>query len=185
MPIVLFFADVGFSLTMCIVCRNDKTPVDKTVKLRCRHRMCHSCLRRVFKMSLTDPQHMPPRCCTVDHIPLKHVEKLFDADFKREWNQKYTEYTSRNRLYCPSRRCGEWIRPEDIRREGGRRQAKCSRCSTKICTSCSGKWHYPSECHRDKEPTQFPEQAGRESWQRCHRCKAMTELRDGRDHMTW
>ncbi|GAB1318988.1 RBR-type E3 ubiquitin transferase [Madurella fahalii] len=170
--------------TMCIVCRNDKTPVDKTVKLRCRHRMCHSCLRRVFKMSLTDPQHMPPRCCTVDHIPLKHVEKLFDVDFKREWNQKYMEYTTRSRLYCPSRRCGEWIRPEDIRREGGRGQAKCSRCSTKVCASCSGKWHYPSECPRDKESIQFPDQAKREAWQRCHRCKAMIELRDGCDHMT-
>ncbi|KAK4109865.1 hypothetical protein N656DRAFT_686996, partial [Canariomyces notabilis] len=168
----------------CVACRNDKTPVEKTVKLKCRHRMCHSCLRRAFKKSLTDPQHMPPRCCTTDHISPKHVEKLFDARFKKDWNQRYVEFTRRNSLYCPSRRCGQWISPEDIRHEGGRRQAQCSRCSIKICGSCSRKWHYQSECPRDEESTQFLEQLNREVWQRCYRCKATIELKEGSNRMT-
>ncbi|KAL2023395.1 hypothetical protein VTK56DRAFT_2752 [Thermocarpiscus australiensis] len=171
-------------VTTCIVCRNDNTPVEKTAKLKCRHRMCHSCLRKVFRLSIRDPQHMPPRCCTTDPIPLKHVESLFDAAFKREWNYKFWEYSTRNRLYCPSRHCGEWIKPEDIRREGGRRHGKCSRCRTKVCGSCGGWWHHQPDCPRDEETTQFLEQAKREGWQRCHRCKAPIEIKEGCNHMT-
>ncbi|KAM3445584.1 hypothetical protein NHJ13734_000285 [Beauveria thailandica] len=82
-------------------------------------------------MSITDPQHMPPRCCSQEHIPLRYVGQLFDEDFKKTWNRKFTEYTTRNRLYCPSRKCGEWIMPDSIRRENGRKVARCGRCKTK------------------------------------------------------
>ncbi|KAL8657414.1 MAG: hypothetical protein Q9226_001950, partial [Calogaya cf. arnoldii] len=50
--------------------------------------------------------------------PEKRVEcltcKLFDLKFKMKWNQKYQEYTTMNRLYCPARGCGEWIKPANI-----------------------------------------------------------------------
>ncbi|EJP65747.1 zinc knuckle containing protein [Beauveria bassiana ARSEF 2860] len=82
-------------------------------------------------MSITDPQHMPPRCCSQEHIPLRYVGQLFDEDFKKTWNRKFDEYTTRNRLYCPSRKCGEWIMPDSIRRENGRKVARCERCKTK------------------------------------------------------
>ena len=148
--------------------------------------MCHSCLRKVFKLSLTDPQqHMPPRCCTADNIPTEFVDMLFDPSFKKEWNQKYKEHAGRNRIVCPSRRCDELVKPEDMRRESGRWQGKCRRCRTKVCGSCHGRWHHQPECPRDDEATQFAEQAKRESWQTCFRCKSMVEIRDGRNHMSW
>ncbi|KAK3306990.1 uncharacterized protein B0T15DRAFT_160586 [Chaetomium strumarium] len=170
--------------TKCALCREGDIPVSKTAKLKCCHRICHSCLRKVFRLSLTDPQHMPPRCCTADNIPVEYVDKLFDSRFKREWNQRYREYASRNRILCPFSRCGELIRPEDMRREGGRWYGKCSRCKTKVCGSCSGKWHRQPECPRDDEAMQFLEQARQELSQRCHRCKALVEVKDGRNHMT-
>jgi hypothetical protein len=128
---------------------------------------------------------MPPRCCTADNIPVEYVDKLFDSRFKREWNQKYQQYANRNRIICPFSRCGELIRPEDMRREGGRWYGKCSRCRTKVCGSCSGKWHRQPECPRDDEAMQFLEQARQELSQRCHRCKAPVEVKDGHNHMTW
>ncbi|KAL8864827.1 MAG: hypothetical protein Q9174_007204 [Haloplaca sp. 1 TL-2023] len=88
----------------CLTCLSTY-PASRTARLACTHRMCHACLRRIFTLSLTDPQHMPPKCCTTDHIPLKHVEKLFDTKFKMKWNVKYQEYTTKNRLYCPRRGC--------------------------------------------------------------------------------
>jgi IBR domain, a half RING-finger domain len=168
----------------CVVCRDEERPIHKTAKLGCGHRMCNPCLKRNFKLSITDPQNMPPKCCTAD-IPIKHVESLFDTNFKRTWNQKLAEYSTRNRIYCPSRRCGEWIKPDDIRREDGRKCGRCSRCNTKVCCACNGKWHYSRDCPRDEETNQFLEQAKREGWQRCHRCKAMVELKEGCNHMTW
>jgi len=169
----------------CVVCMDDDKPNHETVKLKCGHHMCHRCLRRNFRLSLTDPQHMPPKCCTTDHIPLEHVERLFDNEFKRKWNRKFAEFSTRNRLYCPTPHCGEWIRPENIRRDAGFHHGKCSRCKTKVCCACNGRWHYPRACPRDVETDRFLEQARREGWQRCHRCNAVVELKEGCNHMTW
>ncbi|KAG9568388.1 hypothetical protein KCV01_g19894, partial [Aureobasidium melanogenum] len=90
----------------CLTCGSDDVPVTRSAKLPCGHRMCNSCLRRIFTMSIKDPQHMPPKCCSSDHIPLKHVDHLFDDRFKLLWNAKYQEYTTKNRLYCPAKGCG-------------------------------------------------------------------------------
>jgi hypothetical protein len=165
----------------------DEVPSRKAADLKCGHRMCNSCLKRNFKLSLTDPQSMPPKCCTTDHIPLRHVDRLFDTGFKRTWNRKYAEFSTRNRVYCPGRRCGEWIKPENIHRDAasGRRYGRCGHCRTKVCCLCNGRWHLSRDCPRDEDTNQILEQAKREGWQRCHKCKAMVELKEGCNHMTW
>lgn len=133
---------------------------------------------------------MPPTCCTSDHIPLRHVEKLFSDTFKKKWNKKYHEYTTKNRVYCPARGCGEWIKPADIHLDltgganGGRRYGKCGRCKTKVCCTCNGKWHTSRECPKDEETKRFVEVAKEQGWQRCFNCSAMVELREGCNHMT-
>ena len=141
-------------------------------------------------MSVNDPQHMPPKCCTQDHIPLKHVEKLFDTRFKIKWNQKYQEYTTKNRIYCPAKGCGEWIKPSQIHVDTsggantGRKYGKCGRCRTKVCCTCNGKWHTSRECPKDEATQRFAEFAKKEGWQRCFNCSAMVELKEGCNHMT-
>lgn len=168
----------------CVACLEDISP-SRGADLKCGHRMCNSCLRRLFRMSITDPQHMPPRCCTQDHIPLQCVDRLFDTDFKKNWNRKFSEYTTRNRLYCPSRKCGEWIKPENIRRENGRKVARCGRCKTKVCGSCGGRYHSSAACPSDEDTANFLNQAADKGWKQCYRCKAMVELKEGCNHMTW
>lgn len=133
---------------------------------------------------------MPPKCCTQDHIPLKHVEKLFDLRFKKKWNLKYQEYTTKNRIYCPAKGCGEWIKPSHIHMDTsggantGRKYGKCSRCRTKVCTTCNGKWHTSRECPKDEATQRFAEIAKKEGWQRCYNCSATVELKEGCNHMT-
>ncbi|KAK7557968.1 hypothetical protein IWX48DRAFT_183613 [Phyllosticta citricarpa] len=169
----------------CVICM-DEVRTSRCPKLTCGHRMCHSCLRRQFELSVKDPQHMPPRCCTSDHISLKYVDRLFDTKFKILWNKKYQEFTTKNRLYCPSRGCGEWIKPSHIRMDSvaGRKYAKCPRCRTKVCVLCNGKWHTRRQCPRDEETQRFTELAKEAGWQRCYNCKAMVELKEGCNHMT-
>jgi len=94
---------------------------------------------------------MPPKCCTEDFIPLKHVEKLFDMEFKKIWNRKFAEYSTKNRIYCPARRCGEWIKPSNIHKEDGKKVGKCSRCKMKVCCLCNGKWHGTRIVRRTKK----------------------------------
>jgi hypothetical protein len=171
----------------CLVCMNDELPVHKTVKLACGHRMCHSCLKRQFTLSVQDPAHMPPRCCTSEHIPLKYADRLFDDQFKRLWNKKYQEYTTANRLYCPSKGCGQWIKPSRIRMDltYGRRYARCGSCSTKVCVLCNERFHTKRECPKDEETNRLVEMAKEQGWQRCYNCKAVVELKEGCNHMTW
>ena len=168
------------------MCLDEEVPSHKSARLKCGHRICNSCLKRSFRLSIHDPQHMPPKCCTTDHIPLKHVEKLFDNRFKKTWNKKFAEFSTRNRVYCPSRRCGEWIKPHNIYRDlDGRKYGECARCRTKVCCRCNGKLHRSRECPRDEETNLLLAQAKREGWQRCYRCKSMVELKEGCNHMTW
>jgi hypothetical protein len=177
----------------CITCLADDILISRSAKLACSHRMCHSCLKRIFILSIKDPQHMPPRCCTSDHIPLKHVDKLFDMRFKVKWNQKYQEFTTKNKIYCPAKGCGEWIKPSQINsgvgfgfgsRGDGRKSAKCSRCKTKICCACKGKWHSSKICPDDEETKKFIAMAQQKGWQRCYSCAAIVELQEGCNHMT-
>lgn len=156
----------------------------KTPKLNCGHRMCHTCMKRNFELSVKDPQHMPPKCCN-ESIPLKHVERIFDPSFKSLWNRKFAEFTTKDRLYCPSKRCGEWIKPSQIKRDGNRSSARCGECKTKVCVNCNGKWHSSFDCPKDEETQKFLKQAKDEGWQRCYSCKAMVEKGQGCNHMTW
>jgi len=171
----------------CLVCMNDDLPLNKTVKLACGHRMCFSCLKRQFSLSVKDPAHMPPRCCTSEHIPLKYADRLFDDKFKVLWNKKFQEYTTANRLYCPSKGCGQWVKPSKIKMDPtyGRKYARCSACSTKICVLCNSKFHTKRECPKDEETNRVVEMAKEQGWQRCYSCKAVVELKEGCNHMTW
>ncbi|KAL5331989.1 hypothetical protein ACEPPN_001532 [Leptodophora sp. 'Broadleaf-Isolate-01'] len=168
----------------CLTCLSDDIPRSKSAKLKCGHRMCHSCLKRIFRLSVNDPQHMPPKCCTADHIPLKHVEKLFDINFKKNWNRKFQEFSTKNRIYCPARRCGEWIKPGNMHKEDGRKYGKCGRCKTKVCCLCNGKWHGAKDCPKDEETNKLLETAKQAGWQRCYNCRTMVELKEGCNHMT-
>ncbi|XXG94283.1 hypothetical protein Hte_000537 [Hypoxylon texense] len=168
----------------CVVCLDDLSPAE-TAKLKCGHRMCKPCLRRSFKLSVKDPLQMPPRCCTADCIPLKHVEDLFDVNFKKQWNQKFHEFSTRNRVYCPGKRCGRWIRPDQIQRHrNGRKVGKCGSCQTRVCCDCNNRWHGSAPCPADEETNQILQQAKEEGWQRCYNCRNMVELKEGCNHMT-
>ena len=160
-------------------------PASRTAHLPCDHRMCNTCLKRQFDLSLTDPQHMPPKCCTSKPIPLKHVDKLYDSKFKRRWNAKQVEFSTKNRIYCPARRCGTWIKPSETKTDSkGRKYGKCSRCKLKVCCTCNGKWHVSKSCPKDPETQEFIKFAKEKGWQRCYNCSATVELKEGCNHMT-
>ncbi|KAF8535845.1 hypothetical protein BDD12DRAFT_323583 [Trichophaea hybrida] len=167
-------------LIECVTCMDDEIPAKEAAKLACGHWFCNECLKRLFTLSLTDPAHMPPKCCQSDHIPLKHVDKLLSYQNKKLWNKKYLEYTTANRIYCPTTDCGEWIQPKDI--QGGIGQ--CQKCKNKVCSTCNGKAHGDGACPQDPDMIKFFETAQKHKYQKCYNCKAMVELERGCNHMT-
>lgn len=168
----------------CITCLDD-LPARKTAKLECKHRMCHACLKRIFQLSTSDPQLMPPRCCTEQEIPLDHVDKLFDVKFKILWNRKFAEYATKNRLYCPKKGCGIWIKPKYIAKDKmtGREIGKCKECKTEVCKKCNMKWHGRRECDNDEGTKRVLELGKEQGWKRCYNCREMVQLAEGCNHM--
>ena len=142
-------------------------------------------MKRLFRLSIKYPSQMPPRCCALDPIPAKYVEHLFDDTFKATWNRKFAEYSVRARVYCPKKWCREWIKPERIQERNGRKYAKCTRCETRVCCDCMGKWHDSRKCSRDEVARQSLQQSKEEGWQRCFDCRERIELKEGSNHMTW
>ncbi|KAI8949060.1 hypothetical protein F4801DRAFT_580842 [Xylaria longipes] len=177
--------DNSSKIHACVACREGK-PTKKLTKLQCGHRWCRSCLKRRFKVSVEDAQNMPPKCCTSDIIPLKHVNDMFNDDFKRTWNEKYAKFSSRDRNYCPRSNCRARIRPGDHRHHSnGRTSATCRKCETEICGVCYKKWHESKHCPTDADTVQFLKVAKEAGWKRCFNCQAMVELKEGCNHMTW
>jgi hypothetical protein len=120
----------------------------------------------------------------MDAIALKHVEKLFDPGFKQAWNHNFREVSLERRIYCPSPRCGQWIKPENIfRGEDGRQIAVCGRCHTKVCCSCNNKVHASHNCPHDERTLRFLAEV--RGHQTCYKCKLEVELEEGYNHMIW
>lgn len=160
----------------CTACLSE-VPASRCPKLECGHRKCHTCLKRSFEQSVADPQHMPPMCCDTP-IQLQVVDELFDWSFKKKWNRKFTD--SQNRIFCPSSRCGEWIRPENIHRDriSSRMIGQCDRCNERVCISCGDKWHYPRRCQNDDG-----DRSG--DWASCYHCDSKAKPKEGRIKMRW
>ena len=145
-------------------------------------------MKRIFRLSLVDPQHIPPKCCTLDYIQLKHVEKLFNTDFKMQWNRKYEEHSTIERVYCPTPSCGEWIMPQEgshDHKDASRNYNLCTHCKTKICTECNGKWHRGTRCVIDRSTSRFIRWAKREGLRKCYNCRMMVQTEDGLNHAIW
>ncbi|KAF2000115.1 hypothetical protein P154DRAFT_209379 [Amniculicola lignicola CBS 123094] len=117
----------------CLVCMMDDLPANKTVKLGCGHRMCHSCLKRQFTLSVNDPQHMPPTCCSAEHIPLKHVDRLFDDKFKRLWNKKLVQL-AKDKGWQRCYSCKAIVELKE-----GCNHMTC-RCTAQFCMVCAAPW---------------------------------------------
>ncbi|KAK6357963.1 hypothetical protein TWF730_007319 [Orbilia blumenaviensis] len=172
-------------LVECVTCLSDDVPETEAAQLECGHSFCNDCLVRLFDLSLTDPAHMPPRCCQpTQHIPLHHVDKLLSRKTKILWNKKYQEFTTVNRRYCPATDCGEWIKPTDFKTVEGVEIGTCPRCKLDICGLCGLKEHGKEECPKDEFLNQVRELGKELGWQRCYSCRAMVELERGCNHMT-
>jgi hypothetical protein len=78
---------------------NDDLPVRKMTKLACGHHMCDSCLKLHFTLSVQDPAHMPPRCCTSKAIPFERADRLFDDKFKTLYAKKFQECLTSPEFY--------------------------------------------------------------------------------------
>ncbi len=127
----------------------------------------------------------PPRCC-LKEVPLKDILSTLDKAQKELYKCKAAEYTLKpgDRWYCPNLNCQRWIPPSKLHRlrvVG----AKCPSCDTRICGHCRGVEHLAgADCPQDSGLEATLEEAERQGWRRCHKCRALVELTSGCRHIT-
>ncbi|ERF69518.1 hypothetical protein EPUS_01847 [Endocarpon pusillum Z07020] len=160
----------------CASCLED-LPTRKMYKLECKHSYCRECITTLITTAVQTESMFPPKCCLVE-IPIKDILSTLDKVQKELYKSKAAEYTLKpeNRWYCPDPKCQKWIPPSKLHRlrAGG---AKCPSCDTRICGYCRGAAHAAgADCPEDFGLEATLEEAERQGWRRCHKCRALVEL---------
>lgn len=76
---------------------------------KCKSPACDACLREMFLKACRNEASMPPRCCAP--IPLSSVHAVLSADEVALFRDKYEEWSTPNRVYCPIPTCSAFIPP--------------------------------------------------------------------------
>lgn len=117
---------------------------------------------------------------------MKDILASLDKAQKELYKAKGAELSLKpeNRWYCPNSECAKWIPPSKLHRLRilG---AKCPSCNTGVCGYCRGMIHGAGvDCPEDFGLEATLEEAERQGWRRCYKCRTLVELTAGCRHIT-
>lgn len=161
----------------CVACTSHKHFAD-VARAPCGDEYCRECLSRLFQDAMVDETLFPPRCCRVN-IPLERNLLFLDAELVQQFREKSIEFSTKNRTYCYSPKCAQFIPQEKCKDD----IALCGACGLRTCTICKNASHV-GDCPQDGALQEVLQLAGEEGWQRCQNCNGMVELNTGCNHMT-
>ena len=113
----------------------------------------------------------------------------------------YNNDTTRYRLYCANKPCGEYLHRQNYHVLDDISCAKCDRCNTYTCTYCKNSIHeketcqlcanneWPHaimehECVLSETDRQFKDAVKENGYQECYTCGSTVELSEACNHMT-
>ena len=154
--------DVSDLLTMgtCAICL-DEVPFTDLVHLPCNHHFCTDCLHDGFSVSLKSKDSF---ACCARLVPLDVLDHytITPRGTMRRYETFLIERSVKDPLYCSSRSCRQFIRPD----EGGAGgligvdarvlmgyssdEVRCPTCKRHTCVYCRHKMHGEGWC-RDNE----------------------------------
>ncbi|KAI7347763.1 hypothetical protein KC354_g13846 [Hortaea werneckii] len=165
----------------CIACGDDKDFFDVArVPCKNKHEYCRECLAELFRLSLTDESLFPPRCDGTE-IPLNYVRIFLPPDLAKDFEIKYPELSTANRVYCHDPSCAAWI-PKSLINDDTN-ISTCPKCDKTTCAMCKAPSH-SGDCPEDEALQQLINIANAEEWQRCSECKRFVELNTGCNHIS-
>ncbi|KGO72720.1 Zinc finger, RING/FYVE/PHD-type [Penicillium italicum] len=162
----------------CVSCF---TKVDSIIfKGSCGHEFCRDCTRQMFLGAIKDEELYPPRCCG-NVIPPGVALRILNYEELRNFSERALEWTAKDRLYCAEPTCSKFIPPFAIHHEHG----TCPECHQQTHVPCRSLAHPHVDCPMDEPLHAVLEMADAENWRRCFNCRAMVELYQGCNHMTF
>ena len=157
----------------CTACQEELVSFD-LVAAPCAHEYCKDCVQHLFSAAVNDESLFPPKCCG-QPITIASVGDFLTRDIRRSFEEKETEYATANRTYCHRSTCSKFIRSQHIAND----VAVCPGCRAQTCTMCKAAVHRGRDCPKDEELQQVLKLAEQKSWQRCYRCRRVTEKSEG------
>lgn len=96
----------------CVVCTATEDDAEEDIALirpcrDCDEDYCVGCLAEMFTGAVRDPTRMPPRCC---NMLQKHtIDEMLDKDENEQYREKFEEWLTASKTYCPSPSCSAFI----------------------------------------------------------------------------
>ena len=125
----------------CISCWRYCAGLDNPHVFSCNHVWCLSCIKHLSILSVTNPEFMPPRCCSNGPIALLPIRSELRGIEKWSWERQYAEAIEFNSCNCPVKNCGNSIGPWDCiwLTEKGIQAGPyvvCLKCKALLCSRC-------------------------------------------------
>ncbi|KAJ4147599.1 hypothetical protein LMH87_002111 [Akanthomyces muscarius] len=170
----------------CHGCRSSSGKMIALHGLSCNHTYCSECLRYVVSQACTNEEMMPPRCCSKP-FPSRVLKEALDRDTQQSFLKAVAHFSTPThaRIYCPNRKCGEFINPHQVTDHKHPFDVTCQHCLTRACRMCKAGSHaIGADCPEDWELEAVKKMGQSTSWKRCYSCHNLVNLPKGRTHIT-
>lgn len=164
-------------LVECCTC-NEEFETTEIFDASCGDKYCRSCIRQLFRLTLTDQSLFPPKCCRQE-ITVESVGRFLGPELVKEYLEKKLEYVTPNPVYCSNTECLKFVPPARVINDIG----TCE-CGTRTCKICKKAAHNNQNCPDDAPLQQTLQLAEQQGWKQCHVCHRMIELTVGCHHIT-
>jgi hypothetical protein len=163
----------------CVSC-TEKFRFGKIVTLKCDHRYCGACLKRVIMRGVSEHNlaYLPPRCCQVP-FPFGLIVKCLTEKELEDFQNAEEEKGTLEKTYCTNRDCGRFVSPKFIKAG----KAVCPRCNARTCSMCENPYH-PGDCPADVDLQTTLRLGEEREWQRCYSCRSLVAIEYGCNHIT-
>lgn len=190
----------------CVACTADIQNELLSPCQHCNNWYCRSCIHDMFVAASQDPTRMPPKCCAL--IQLHIGLPLLDSTERSAFKERFSQWISTYRMYCPNPRCSapipdHYIRSltrstdeavQDTMTDGQSRVVQkhdrpqlpntilCRECLTSVCTSCRRVAHGGQQCDLS-EAKETERMLAKLKYKTCPNCNTAVRRMFGCPHM--
>ena len=184
----------------CVVCGDNEQGSLLAPCEHCDSAYCKACVREMFLAATKDTTRMPPKCCAM--FQLNIGLPLLNSTEKSAFQDRFEEWISIHRLYCPEKCCSAFIPDRIVNKifptpgsrqsiEDGQANAdfvglaksiRCQKCLCWVCLDCRQHSHIGSPCDLS-QAQEVERMLEKLNYKTCPNCRTGVKRMFGCPHM--